>query len=58
MINELGLREPKLQRSEGTYAFIICPTRELCVQVVEASKAVVKSFIHVVIGAIMVLFEH
>jgi ATP-dependent RNA helicase DDX31/DBP7 len=31
IINYLAQIEPKIERNDGTFAIIICPTRELCI---------------------------
>jgi len=53
IIHQLGEREEKIKREDGTFCVIICPTRELCIQVVETCKQALKNLVHIVVGAIM-----
>jgi len=46
-------RTEKVSRAHGTLALIICPTRELCIQVDEEARKLSKAAIWVVNGAIM-----
>ena len=46
-------RAEKVSRAHGTLALIICPTRELCIQVDEEARKLSKAAIWVVNGAIM-----
>lgn len=46
-------RVEKVQRNLGTLALILCPTRELCVQVDEEARKLSKAAIWVVNGSIM-----
>ena len=54
LIQNLLSRENKVSRDDGCYTFVICPTRELCIQVVENANLILKRFIYIVCGAIMV----
>jgi Superfamily II DNA and RNA helicases len=55
IINHLSTLDKKVTREDGTYCFVICPTRELCVQVVKAAQILLKSCISIVCGEIMVI---
>lgn len=33
LLERLGKKEKRIERGDGTYAIVLCPTRELCIQV-------------------------
>eukprot|EP00877_Chromochloris_zofingiensis_P004825 jgi/Chrzof1/14343/UNPLg00617.t1 len=45
--------QPRISRAEGTYAIILSPTRELCVQVHDVLTALVRRFCWLVSGMII-----
>lgn len=54
IFNLLMKKTEKISREKGTFALILCPTRELCIQVDEESKKLLsKAAIWIVHGAIM-----
>eukprot|EP00002_Diphylleia_rotans_P000425 TRINITY_DN10226_c1_g1_i1.p1 TRINITY_DN10226_c1_g1~~TRINITY_DN10226_c1_g1_i1.p1 ORF type:complete len:827 (+),score=179.87 TRINITY_DN10226_c1_g1_i1:177-2657(+) len=53
MVNRLLNREVKVDRSEGTLALIIAPTRELGLQIYEVLQKILRPFIWIVPGLIM-----
>ncbi|XP_074654418.1 ATP-dependent DNA helicase DDX31-like [Tubulanus polymorphus] len=53
VVNTLQTWQPKIQRSDGTFALVIVPTRELAVQSYETFIKLVKPFTWIVPGAIM-----
>lgn len=48
-----SLTEEKITRENGTYAIIFSPTRELCVQIENELKKLLKLFYYIVAGTIM-----
>lgn len=52
IVNELSQTTPKINRSDGTYALIIAPTRELCLQVNDVLSMLVRRCVWVVGGAV------
>lgn len=47
--------EPRLSRAEGTYAIIVAPTRELCVQICDVLTLVLRRYIWLVRLSTLVL---
>ena len=41
ILNHLTSLEPKIQRADGTFCIVICPTRELCIQCIEIAQKIV-----------------
>lgn len=52
MLNDLSLLQPKVQRSDGTRALIIAPTRELCSQIVDVLTKLTQACVWLVGGSI------
>ena len=52
-LNKLPLFEPKIERSQGTFAIIICPTRELVVQTYDWFVKLCYSFKRLVPGMLI-----
>ena len=52
IMNDLATAEPRISRADGTLALIICPTRELCLQVVDVLTLLARRFVWVVPGAV------
>ena len=52
IMNDLATATPRITRADGTLALIICPTRELCLQVVDALTLIARRFVWVVPGAV------
>ena len=48
----LSRKEKKIQRSDGTMALIVCPTRELCLQVLDIATILSRRFAWIVPGSI------
>ena len=57
ILNSLAKSQEKVQRGDGTYSFILCPTRELCIQVLTTANALLNAFVHVVAGSLMVHYS-
>ena len=55
ILNMLAKNEQKIKRGDGTYSFVLCPTRELCIQVLNTANLLLNAFVHVVAGALMVI---
>lgn len=53
IIHHLQQRDPRVQRSDGTYALVLVPTRELCMQVYEILQKILHRFHWIVPGYIM-----
>jgi len=53
LVQQLAAVEPKIERSQGTYAIIICPTRELVVQSYEWFSKLCYSFKRLVPGMLI-----
>ncbi|PKA56407.1 DEAD-box ATP-dependent RNA helicase 17 [Apostasia shenzhenica] len=53
IIHLLQMRNPRVQRSDGTLALVLVPTRELCMQVYEILQKLLRRFIWIVPGYIM-----
>ncbi|KAL4427451.1 hypothetical protein ABPG77_000740 [Micractinium sp. CCAP 211/92] len=52
IVHDLAAQQPPLSRSRGTLAVVICPTRELCLQVADVLTMLVRRFVWLVGGAI------
>lgn len=52
MLNDLSQMESKIQRSDGTHALIIAPTRELCSQIVDVLSKLTQACVWIVGGSI------
>jgi ATP-dependent RNA helicase DDX31/DBP7 len=52
ILNQLQGAVPRVERSDGTMALILAPTRELCLQILEVLQRVVQPFIWLVPGMI------
>jgi len=48
IIHDLQAQEPHLSRAEGTYAIIMAPTRELCIQICDVLTLILRRFIWLV----------
>ncbi|XP_042379212.1 DEAD-box ATP-dependent RNA helicase 17-like [Zingiber officinale] len=53
IVHLLQTYEPRIQRSDGTYALVLVPTRELCMQVYEILQKLLHCFHWIVPGYIM-----
>ncbi|XP_009337177.2 DEAD-box ATP-dependent RNA helicase 17 [Pyrus x bretschneideri] len=53
VIHHLHLYQPRIQRSDGTFALVLVPTRELCLQVHEILHKVLHRFHWIVPGYVM-----
>ncbi|XP_035543680.1 DEAD-box ATP-dependent RNA helicase 17-like [Juglans regia] len=53
IIHQLQEHEPRIQRSDGTFALVLVPTRELCMQVYEVLQKLLHRFHWIVPGYIM-----
>ncbi|XP_010920563.1 DEAD-box ATP-dependent RNA helicase 17 [Elaeis guineensis] len=53
IVHLLQMHEPRIQRSEGTFALVLVPTRELCMQVYGICEKLVHRFHWIVPGYIM-----
>ncbi|XP_058079357.1 DEAD-box ATP-dependent RNA helicase 17 isoform X1 [Magnolia sinica] len=53
IIHHLQLYVPRIQRSDGTFALVLVPTRELCMQVYEILQKLLHRFHWIVPGYIM-----
>ena len=45
IINDLQSQSPRISRAEGTFAVIISPTRELCIQIQDVAALILKRYI-------------
>jgi ATP-dependent RNA helicase DDX31/DBP7 len=52
IINDLATIEPRISRADGTLALIICPTRELCLQVLDTLTVLSRRFFWIVPGSV------
>lgn len=48
IVHDLAAQQPPLSRSRGTLAVVICPTRELCLQVADVLTMLVRRFVWLV----------
>lgn len=53
IVHHLQSRSPKIQRSDGTFALVLVPTHELCMQVYEILQRLLHRFHWIVPGYIM-----
>ncbi|XP_020097579.1 DEAD-box ATP-dependent RNA helicase 17 isoform X1 [Ananas comosus] len=53
IVHLLQMREPRIERSDGTFALVLVPTRELCMQVHGIAQKLVHRFHWIVPGYIM-----
>lgn len=53
IIHDLQKYDPRIQRSDGTFALVLVPTRELCMQVYEILQKLLHRFHWIVPGYIM-----
>ncbi|XAR67220.1 RNA helicase [Bertholletia excelsa] len=53
IIHHLQLYDPRIQRLDGTFALVLVPTRELCIQVYEILRKLLHRFHWIVPGYIM-----
>ena len=42
IVNDLAEAQPRVARGDGTYALILAPTRELCIQINEVLQQLLK----------------
>jgi len=52
IMNDLATIQPRISRADGTLALIICPTRELCLQVVDTLTLLSRRFFWIVPGSV------
>jgi ATP-dependent RNA helicase DDX31/DBP7 len=52
IMHDLASIEPRITRADGTLALIICPTRELCLQVVDTLTLLSRRFFWIVPGSV------
>jgi ATP-dependent RNA helicase DDX31/DBP7 len=52
IMNDLATIQPRISRTDGTLALIICPTRELCLQVVDTLTLLSRRFFWIVPGSV------
>ena len=52
VFDALAKRQPKVRRGDGTLALILCPTRELCLQVLDIATIISRRFTWIVPGSI------
>ncbi|KAL4537162.1 hypothetical protein Ndes2526B_g04926 [Nannochloris sp. 'desiccata'] len=52
IMNDLATIAPRISRADGTLALIICPTRELCLQVVDTLTLLSRRFFWIVPGSV------
>lgn len=48
IVADLAAQQPPITRAQGTYAIVICPTRELCLQVADVLTMLVRRFVWLV----------
>ncbi|KAL5232076.1 hypothetical protein ABZP36_030852 [Zizania latifolia] len=53
IVHLLQMREPRVERTDGTFALVLVPTRELCLQVYGIAQKLVHRFHWIVPGYIM-----
>lgn len=49
--------EPRISRAEGTYAVVVAPTRELCIQIQDVATVLLRRFIWIV-SSVLIGGEH
>jgi len=52
VFDALAKKSPKVSRADGTLALILCPTRELCLQVLDTATIISRRFTWIVPGSI------
>lgn len=52
IFDALAKKQPKVERAHGTLALILCPTRELCLQVLDIATIISRRFTWIVPGSI------
>jgi len=53
IVHLLQMREPRVDRTHGTFALVLVPTRELCLQVYGIAQQLVHRFHWIVPGYVM-----
>ncbi|GIL86757.1 hypothetical protein Vretifemale_14993, partial [Volvox reticuliferus] len=53
IINDLQAQQPRITRAEGTFALMLAPTRELCIQVYDVATALLKRYHWLVPGLLI-----
>lgn len=53
VVHHLSLQQPRVQRPDGTFALVLVPTRELCLQVYEILQKLLHRFHWIVPGYVM-----
>lgn len=48
IVADLAAQQPPITRVQGTFAIVICPTRELCLQVADVLTMLVRRFVWLV----------
>ena len=48
IVADLAAQQPPITRAQGTFAIVICPTRELCLQVADVLTMLVRRFVWLV----------
>ncbi len=48
IVADLAAQQPAITRAQGTFAVVICPTRELCLQVADVLTMLVRRFVWLV----------
>ena len=52
IVHDLAAQQPAITRAQGTFAIVICPTRELCLQVADVLTMLARRFVWLVGGAV------
>ena len=53
ILSALASKEKQIKREDGVFSVVLCPSRELCMQIQEQATLLTKSLIWIVPGAIM-----
>ncbi|GFR40715.1 hypothetical protein Agub_g1322 [Astrephomene gubernaculifera] len=53
VIHDLQAQQPRISRGEGTYAILLAPTRELCLQVHDVASGLLRRYHWLVAGLLM-----
>jgi len=53
IIHDLQAMQPRISRGEGTYALVIAPTRELCLQIQDVAVLLLRRFYWLVTGVLI-----
>ncbi|KAG1671883.1 hypothetical protein FOA52_003450 [Chlamydomonas sp. UWO 241] len=53
ILNDLCGATPRIGRPEGTFAVIIAPTRELCIQIQDVAAAMLRRFVWIIAGVLI-----